>query len=718
MPLVYLAILLTACSGGSQPAMPSAGIVPDADRLPLERAASRLTLLIPAPPKHRKGRSPSYLPSSVESVAITLTADSVGHKIKLPWLRTYTVGPDVHTRSVTCSQVSGGTACTLSVLLPPGSDALTIGAYDAPSGGGHLLSLAMVREAVKNRKLNQFPEITLAGVPGSLQVKPGAGATGSVATGFTLTGSSPVSFTLTALDAHGTPFGTQPGAPSIRAFALAPTIADASLNGSALSIAPKSNGTAGVALFLVAPDGDGDTALTTTTAAEPAGTTSLPVASTAGFAIGEKIIIDADTPQAEGVTILSLGAGTLNVGTTTEAHVLGAPVADVGSNGLGLVYVPLTVTVESTIVALGGCAAPGACQIDEFSLGTNAFVERTPVIPAASFTNTQTVNFLGFDAANTLYNADTNDYTIEEFPFDTSTQSSNPTVARTITGNSLDGNTNAQIGFAVSANGTTAAAIDTSSSPGLNNPVGPQLIAFAPGSTASLLEHTFANTAGSDYTAAAIGTQPSVAIMTDRSGNVIGYAVALVNLNYGVAGNSIANKIGIVYPDGSEQSILAGIGGVYADPGNPIIAWDQAAQALIYVDTATGNYNVLEFDYNGSESFSSGTTLASLHGGAVDLTISRDGEIAIAYTPGGVSNAVVVYNKTVRSTVDLNLDFETDAVNAIHFFPDDSLLEISNPSTAKDYLAVGGKPTSPAAFFVTPSDVPAGWEAFDGAISN
>ena len=460
----------------------------------------------------------------MKSIAITLTADSVGHQVKLPLKRTYDVGPAVHRRYVTCTEVAGGTACTLRVLLPAGSDALTIGAYDAPAGAGHLLSQAIVREHVRKHRLNQFSEITLDAVPGGIDIVAGPGATGSVSSGFTLTGTSPVAFSLSALDTHGTPYGTHPGVPTIRAFALMPSVAAISLSGSTLTIDPQKAGTAKIGLYLVAPSGDGSAALTTMTATEPAGSTSLLVASTAGFGNGQTIVVDAGTANAEEVTISAVVTGMLTVSKTALAHASGAGVATKGSNGLGLVYVPLAVAIESTIVALGGLRVSRRVPDRRVFLGKSTFIEQSPVIPPASFGGSESVNFLGFDAANTLYNADTNVYTIDEFPFDAATQSSNPTTVRTISGNSLDGNTNAQIGFTVSSNGAIATAIDTSSSAGLNDPVGPQLVAFAPASTTSVLKHTFANTAGSDYSAGAIGTQPSVAIMTDRSGSLIGYA--------------------------------------------------------------------------------------------------------------------------------------------------------------------------------------------------
>jgi len=655
------------------------------------------------------------VPASTASVSVTVTA---APGLSAPFTQSVNVSAGLSNSSVTCTAVSGGNySCTISIGLPVGNDTFTIAAWDGNSGTGNLLSQAVQTATINVGAANSIGSITLDGNPGSITVtQPAAGVSGSTSSGFTVTEAGVTNFTVNAFDTHGTPFGTQPGVPSLEFAALGTSAAPATFNNSQLIVTPLTSGTDSLAFYLVTPNGDGSTALTTLTGATGPPQLTIFVASSAGFSAGQTIVVDESTPNAELLTIAGTGPGQITLADAPlKSHAVGATLATVGTNGLGFVTQNVNVTIDLTLIGTGGCGS-SSCQVDDYTLGSH-FIEKGTV-PGSGFPNSESVNFLGFDSNYTLYNADTTDYTIEEFGFQSGTQSSATTATRTITSAVLGNNTDAEIGLAVAANGTVAADMATSSSGGLNNPVGPQLAVYAPGSTSPSLTHTFTNSGGTDWSAGTLGTQPSVAIMTDSNGNIIGYAVALVNLNYG-NGSTAANKIGIVFPNNSEASLTSGIGGNYSDPENPILAWDQHLQALIYVDTASGNHQVLEFAYSGG-TFGSGSTITSLTGGAGDITVSRDGEVGVAYTPNGTSNAVSALNKTTFNS-DLTLSLGSEQINAIHFFPDDSLLlagGTSNPNTLYDYASSGGIPTTNISATITPSDTPSGWESTDAAITN
>jgi hypothetical protein len=724
--LLFAGSVLASCSGaGSNAAAPipratanasSAGLVPVPKSKQL--AAAKLKLVIPARSTSPGRRRPRYVPASTASVSVTVTAASAPG-LSLPYTQSVNVAAGLSNSTVTCTAVSGGNyGCTISVSLPIGNDTVTISARDGASGAGNLLSQAVATQTIVVGAANTISGVTLDGNPGSITVtQPVAGVSGSTSSGFTVTEAGVTNFTVKAFDTHGTQFGTQSGVPSLKFASLGTSAATATFNGaqSQLTVTPVTSGTDSFGLYLVTPNGDGSTALTTLTAATGPPQLTLFVASSAGFSTGQAIVVDESTPNAELLTVAGTGPGQITLADAPlKSHAVGATLATVGTNGLGFVTQNLNVTIDLTLIGTGGCGA-SSCQVDDYTLGSN-FVEKGAIGPGG-FPNSESVNFLGFDSSYTLYNADSTDYTIEEFGFQPSTQWTS-TALRTITSSVLAGNTDADVGLAVAPNGTVAVDMATSSSGGLNNPAGPQLAVYAPGATTPSFTHTFTNSGGTDWSAGSLGTQPSVAILTDSSGNIFGYAVALVNLNYG-NGSTAANKIGIVFPDNSEASLTSGIGGNYSDPENPIVAWDQHLQALIYVDTASGNHHVLEFAYSGG-TFGAGSTVTSLTGGAGDITVSRDGEIGVAFTPNGTSNAVSALNKATFGT-DLALSLGSEQVNAIHFFPDDSLLlagGTSNPNTLYDYASSGGIPTTTIFATTTPSDTPLGWESADAAITN
>jgi hypothetical protein len=713
------ALLLASCGGGSHGSAPTpAGGGSGA----LANAKFAFTIPAASAAPAASGREPLYIPASTASLRLSVTA-STEPGFSGPLTQTLNVTPGASGATYNCTTVAAGNyTCTTTFPIPPGTDTLTITSFDAANAGGQLLSQQIVAETVVAGAANDFTAspITLDAAPGSVTVTPpGAGVTGSVATGFTVTGLSAVVFGVQALDSHGTAFSGQPGTPSLKVVSSAPAVATAALNGppaTQLTLTPVATGTTSVGLYTIAPHGAGSTVFTTAAAAILSGATSFTVASATGITNGATLILDSGANQ-ETVHVTTVSGTTVNLSAgTAHAHALAAPVADPGSDGLSFGAVVFNVTIETTLVALGGCGS-SACQIDEFSYGGGAFTERGTPIPNSSFPAGANIEFMNFDSANTLYSADDNDYTIEEFPFVTATQSSSHTSSPTIT-TGLNGNTNAPFGFEVSSNGTIAASLETSSEDAVNVPVGPQLVAYQPGATSASPTHLFANVAGSDFSGGPEGTEPTSAVLTGSTGAVFGYAVTLVDQN-----TNVNNRIGVYFSDGTFLEISDGIVGNYSNPTNPMLAWDQAAQSLIFVDTSpsgTGTSGVLEYKYSGSDTFAAHSLLHTLSGYGEDLTISRDGEIGVAYEcAGDTESCLDVYNKSTRAnepgwTAKVS---PGTTVNAIHFFPDDSFLVIDG-NTAYVYGSSGSVPGTTISGQVTPGDVPSGWVASDGAISN
>ncbi|MGZ3527964.1 MAG: hypothetical protein ACXVAO_09680 [Vulcanimicrobiaceae bacterium] len=187
-----------------------------------------------------KVRKPAYIPASVQSFKLTLNTVNGG----APPSGLNPLVVNVTNTTNGCAPDGahpGNTKCTVTYSIPPGSDALTIQAFDASNAGGNLLSQQNYTANVVTGQTNTFSTITLDANPGAITVSPpGTGVSGSVGSGFSIHGTSAVAFTLSMNDTHGTPVGTQPGVPTFSATSANPSVAAVSVTGNTLTVTPGS----------------------------------------------------------------------------------------------------------------------------------------------------------------------------------------------------------------------------------------------------------------------------------------------------------------------------------------------------------------------------------------------------------------------------------------------------------------------------------------------
>src|SRR5262249_55570063 len=134
---VIFAAILASCSGHG----PGNGVVP----VPASSAASSKSLVgatfafkIPLPAKSSSARrKPQYLPASVRSISLTLNTVNGGAPPTGLTLAPVSVSPTSPGCAADPSS-SGDFICTETFQIPPGTDALTIQAFDGANGTGNL----------------------------------------------------------------------------------------------------------------------------------------------------------------------------------------------------------------------------------------------------------------------------------------------------------------------------------------------------------------------------------------------------------------------------------------------------------------------------------------------------------------------------------------------------------------------------------------------------
>ena len=120
---------LAACGGGG-------GAVPSAPGRASNAGSAALTFFIPSAAANARSRRPGYLPSTTQSVVITVL-NANGTPLSPPVAPTVAnVGP----MAAGCSSVTGGFQCVVSVSVVMGSLLFSITAYDQPNGAGNVLS--------------------------------------------------------------------------------------------------------------------------------------------------------------------------------------------------------------------------------------------------------------------------------------------------------------------------------------------------------------------------------------------------------------------------------------------------------------------------------------------------------------------------------------------------------------------------------------------------
>jgi hypothetical protein len=193
--LLCIALFVAGCGGGST--LPGSASSPAADRT--GKAVFRI--LVPKRKKHAQG--PAFVSPSTQSLAIAIAG---------PTNVNTTLG--LTPSSTGCSQTFAGTACSFSEQIAPGSYTATVTSYDGPNGTGKVLSAAQgVAFTVVAAASNQV-NLTLSGVPQSLQIVPATSFSALNLQGvYDLYGTAAHRFFVDAFDADGNAI-VGPGSPS------------------------------------------------------------------------------------------------------------------------------------------------------------------------------------------------------------------------------------------------------------------------------------------------------------------------------------------------------------------------------------------------------------------------------------------------------------------------------------------------------------------------
>ena len=675
--LIGIGVTTTAgCGGGgahgSYLPAPTSGSTPPAFAGPT--AAATLTLTIPAPgsaPTATNRRSPAYIPASVRSVSILVL--EVGGVPVADTAATTNVTPGTSP----CSTVtSGDYTCTITVQLPIGTDNVQIGTYDAVNAGGNLISQTIYSATVVEGHANTFGSsatpITLDANPGTISVVALSGPTGTYPT-FTANATGTSTFTVGVVDKHGTAFGSQPGQPTMTHAAATGTGAGASVSGTTLSLTPPTSGTS--TNVVVDADPAGTKIVSTTLSSSPAAAaTSFTVSATTNMFVGMNLVLDYETFSGttliqETAKIANISGSTITVSTgLAHAHSSGATVYAYSDN-LSPSTAPFTVTLATTIIAPVGVNQSGDSKAlvynTSFALQTGSLTSTTEGYSNARF-DTADQLFIGDQGADTVYR---------------SQWTAGTGFGSVTTYSGIPGSQYGNFGFDVSSSG--AVAVQNDSVNDSDDPITPQLDAYAAGSSSSPTAFTSSLGAGAWPTVTEFG-YPTVAVLSDTSANVFGYAYEICD-----ATGSTTDKI-VVTSGTSEQDLNGSIVSVFAnDPTAAVLAWDVGLQALFYANSDTGSgstYAVLEFPHTGSTDSAtlsnSPTTIASISGYPVSIAASQgSGDyVAVAYSSGsGAAINIYFYNGSTWSltgTIDASGSTIQD-FTSMHFITSGNLI-VSN----------------------------------------
>jgi hypothetical protein len=210
---VITAASLAACGGGAHsaslpPSAPVSSTAPAPYTGPLADATFKIT--IPGPKNSAFKRRPEYVSSATKSVKFTintaskLTAGQITAYNALSSFNHFDTGT---LPNATCPASGADFVCTVPIKLPPGTDNITITAYDNTGGTGNILSQQIATFTVVAATANSFNIVLDAQITtpsGSLIVN-GSGAcqNGPVGASYGAVGTSAVSFTVAYTDAAG-----------------------------------------------------------------------------------------------------------------------------------------------------------------------------------------------------------------------------------------------------------------------------------------------------------------------------------------------------------------------------------------------------------------------------------------------------------------------------------------------------------------------------------
>jgi hypothetical protein len=204
LALVTSASLLAGCGGSHSTALPKA-VLPDYNG-PLADAVFKIS--IPGPSKTSSSkRTPQYVSSATKSVKFFINsttnpnvtnAQLTAYNAKA-W-HTFDVGTLPNATCPVDGSHPGNFICTVPLKLPPGTDNVTIGAYDNTGGTGNLLSQQIQDLAVVAGVANSF-NVTLDANLGTLTINGSQACQGStVGSVFGSVGTTPVNFSAAYTD--------------------------------------------------------------------------------------------------------------------------------------------------------------------------------------------------------------------------------------------------------------------------------------------------------------------------------------------------------------------------------------------------------------------------------------------------------------------------------------------------------------------------------------
>jgi hypothetical protein len=581
-----------------------------------------------------------------------------------------------------CTLVVGFYQCSLPVPMPIGSDLTQISTYD---GSSNLLSQQVgppltVVAGTLNTLGTPFAPITLDANPSTITTTSGSGVSGSQPN-FRINNNSVVTFILSQVDAGGTTFVPQPGLPTMTHAAATGTGASASISGSQLTLTPASSGRLTYAVVEADPAGTQDVT-TTLTSPSTMGATSFTVASASGIYPGANLILDYETYS--GSTFLQESALVTNVsGTTitvasglTHAHSSGAGVEHFSDNLVSSAD-PFTVTISPVLIV---------------PIGQNSGVWKALAynssysLQAGNLTSsTEEFDMTQFDANDNLYILDAyTAYTIYRYTYTPGTGFGSVTTYSGIP------NVSSQqyLDFDVSGNGTVAVE---------NSSVTPELTIFPAGTSSSPTNFTSSLDSTIWNTVVGYPNEPSVAVLTDGSSNVFGYAFDVYTLDASATDEIVVTN-GSSEQDLSSSSIISEYN---RDPQESMLTWDQGRQSLIFVNNGmdmSGNHPILEFPRNGTTGASlqsTATTIGTVAGTPYAVAASEDGSsVAVGWRNGSGTgfNVSIFHNNgsgwTLASSGSSLASTTFSNLAAVHFLANGNLA-VTDGQNLQQFTGVG-----------------------------
>jgi hypothetical protein len=268
-------IFASACSGGGGNSITPASI---STSTPIASAGTAAKLSIVVPQKSttssQSAKRPQYVSPSSAQLYVAVNGGTPS---------TYGLSPS----TPGCSVIAGQLTCAFTVPAPAGSDSFLLSLADS---AGNVLSHNVVTATLTPGATTPV-NVTLAGVPVSVAVVPGTGATidGNISTGFHIPGLFAQPIELEALDADGNVI-IGPGAP---------TIGTPTVNGNPNVSIVSANSTDPNAYVLKAVAGAGGATVSVAASAQGIplndGTTSSPISSSQNFTYTPAIVTASGT---------------------------------------------------------------------------------------------------------------------------------------------------------------------------------------------------------------------------------------------------------------------------------------------------------------------------------------------------------------------------------------------------------------------------------------